>query len=58
MLYNAACCYSRIGEKRQAMRSLKESVMAGLEDYDWIKTDPDFDSLREEPEYLELMKGK
>jgi serine/threonine protein kinase/Flp pilus assembly protein TadD len=58
MLYNAACCYSRIGEKKQALRSLKESVMAGLEDYDWIKTDPDFDTLREEPEYLELMKGK
>jgi serine/threonine protein kinase/Flp pilus assembly protein TadD len=58
MLYNAACCYSRIGEKKLAMKSLKESVMAGLEDYDWIKTDPDFDSLREEPEYIELMKGK
>jgi TolB-like protein/tetratricopeptide (TPR) repeat protein len=58
MLYNAACCYARIGEKKAALSSLGESVMAGLQDYDWIRTDPDFDSLREEPEYLELMKGK
>jgi len=58
MLYNAACCYSRIGEKKAALTSLKESVAAGLEDYDWIKTDPDFDNIRNEPEYVELMKGK
>jgi serine/threonine protein kinase/tetratricopeptide (TPR) repeat protein len=58
MLYNAACCYARIGEKKAALTSLKESVMAGLQDYDWIRTDPDFDSIRTEPEYLELMKGK
>jgi tetratricopeptide (TPR) repeat protein len=58
MLYNAACCYARIGETKAALTSLKESVMAGLQDYDWIRTDPDFDSIREEPEYIELMKGK
>ena len=39
MLYNAACCYSRIGEKKQAVKSLRESVLAGLEDYEWIKTE-------------------
>jgi len=58
MLYNAACCYSRIGDKQLAIASLRESVAAGLEDYDWIKTDPDFDGIRNEPGYIELMKGK
>ena len=58
MLYNAACCYSRIGETQAALSALKESVAAGLEDYDWIKTDPDFNNIRTEPEYLQLMKGK
>ena len=58
MLYNAACCYARIAETKLALKSLKDSVLAGLEDYEWIKTDPDFDSLREEPEYRELMRGK
>ena len=57
MLYNAACCYARIGEKGEALKSLRESVLAGLQDYDWIRTDPDFDSIRDEPEYVELMKG-
>ena len=58
MLYNAACCFARIGDKAAAIGSLLQSVQAGLEDYEWIKTDPDFDSLRNEPEYLELMKGR
>jgi non-specific serine/threonine protein kinase len=58
MLYNAACCYARLGEKGLAIGSLRESITAGLEDYDWIKTDPDFDTLREEPGYIDMMKGK
>jgi len=58
MMYNGACFYSRIGEKRLAIDSLKNSVAAGLEDYEWIKRDPDFDNIRNEPEYMEIMKGK
>ena len=58
MLYNAACCYARLGEKKIAVDTLRASVIAGLEDYDWIKTDPDFDNIREEPGYIEMMKGK
>lgn len=58
MLYNAACCYARLGEKKIAVDTLRDSVIAGLEDYEWIKTDPDFDNIREEPSYIEMMKGK
>ena len=58
MLYNAACCYARLGEKKIAIDTLRASVIAGLEDYEWIKTDPDFDNIREEPGYIEMMKGK
>ena len=58
MLYNAACCYARLGENRLAVDALRNSMAAGLEDYEWIKRDPDFDGIRAEPEYLELMKGK
>jgi len=58
MLYNAACCYARLGEKKIAIDTLRASVIAGLEDYEWIKTDPDFDNIREEPGYIELIKGK
>jgi serine/threonine protein kinase/Tfp pilus assembly protein PilF len=58
MMYNSACFFSRLGEKIIAVDMLKKSIAAGLEDYDWIKTDPDFDGIRNEPGYIELMKGK
>lgn len=58
MLYNAACCYARMKEHRLAVDALKNSMAAGLEDYEWIKRDPDLDAIRNEPEYVELMKGK
>ncbi len=58
MFYNAACAYSRLGQKDSAIEALQKSIVAGLEDYEWIKTDPDFDAIRHEPGYIELMKGK
>jgi TolB-like protein/Tfp pilus assembly protein PilF len=58
MMYNAACSFARLGEKDLAVETLRNSIAAGLEDYEWIKTDPDFDTIRNEPGYIELMKGK
>jgi predicted Zn-dependent protease len=58
MLYNAACFYARIGERQLATRALKGSIAAGYENFAWIKRDPDFDSVRNEPDYVELMRGK
>jgi non-specific serine/threonine protein kinase len=58
MMYNAACLYARLGDARLAARTLKDAVAAGQEDFEWIKRDSDLDSIRGEPEYIELMKGK
>jgi TolB-like protein/Flp pilus assembly protein TadD len=58
MMYYGACLYARVQEKKLAVESLKNAVKAGYENYEWIKRDPDFDNIREEPEYIELMKGK
>ncbi|MCZ6776605.1 MAG: tetratricopeptide repeat protein, partial [Ignavibacteria bacterium] len=58
MMYNAACFYSRLGEKGLALASLKNALSLGYGFYEWIKRDPDLESIREEPEYIELMKGK
>jgi non-specific serine/threonine protein kinase len=58
MMYNAACLYARLGDNHLAVRTLKDAVAAGQEDFDWIKRDPDLDGIRNEPEYLELMKGR
>ncbi len=57
-LYNAACFYARLGEKRLSLDALKNAVITGWVDYEWIKRDPDLESIRIEPEYIELMKGK
>ena len=58
MLYNAACAYARINEKKLAINTLQRIVMAGYEDFDWIKKDPDLENIRNEPEFIELVKGK
>jgi tetratricopeptide (TPR) repeat protein len=58
MLYNAACFYSRVGDKTRAVETLKRSVAGGFGYYDWIKTDPDLENIREEAGYLELLKGR
>jgi tetratricopeptide (TPR) repeat protein len=58
MFYNAACFYSTTGDKPLALQSLKNAIGAGYGFYEWIKRDPDLDHIRNEAEYVELMKGK
>lgn len=58
MLYNGACFYARMGEGERAMESLKSAVESGFENYEWIKRDADLESIRNDPAYKELMKGK
>ena len=58
MFYNVACFYANVGDKAPALQSLKNAISSGYGFYEWIKRDPDLDSIRNEPEYIELMKGK
>jgi adenylate cyclase len=58
MFYNAACFYATIGETSLSLASLKNAITSGYGFYEWIKRDPDLDSIRNEPEYIELMTGK
>jgi TolB-like protein/cytochrome c-type biogenesis protein CcmH/NrfG len=58
MQYNAACFYSTMGEKKLAIEALKKAIASGWQAYEWLKNDPDFDSIRNEPEFIELMRGK
>ena len=58
MMYNAACLYARLGDKELAIKTLKDAIAAGQEDYEWFKRDPDLENIRNEPEFIELMKGK
>lgn len=58
MLYNGACLYAQLGDTKKAVATLRDAIGAGVTNYGWIKHDPDFDPIRKEPEYLELMKGQ
>jgi len=58
MMYYGACLYARLGEKQKSVELLKNAVTHGYENFEWIKRDPDFNSIRGEPEYVELMRGK
>jgi serine/threonine protein kinase/Flp pilus assembly protein TadD len=58
MHYNSACFYAQIGEKQLSLDSLKNAISSGYQNYEWMRRDPDLDSLRNEPEYIELIKGK
>ncbi len=58
MLYNLACLFSRLEEKESAVDYLKEACNAGYQNFEWIKRDSDFDNIRNEPGYIELIKGK
>jgi serine/threonine protein kinase len=58
MHYNSACFYAQIGEKRLSLDSIRNAIASGYQNYEWMKRDPDLDSLRNEPEYIELIKGK
>jgi Flp pilus assembly protein TadD len=58
MLYNASCFYALLKESRLSIGALKEALAAGYQHFEWIQRDSDLDSIRQEPEYIELMKGK
>jgi serine/threonine protein kinase/tetratricopeptide (TPR) repeat protein len=58
MLFNAACFYAQMGEPERSIEMLRKSIEAGYADYEWFMRDPDLDSIRNEPGYLEIVKGK
>jgi adenylate cyclase len=58
MLYNGACLYAQLGEKRRAIDTLREAITAGVENFGWIKNDTDLAALRDDPEFIELTAGK
>lgn len=58
MLYNGACLYSQLGETKRAVATLRDAIAAGVTNFGWMKNDPDLDPIRNDPEFLELVKGQ
>jgi len=55
MLYNGACTFACLGDRKMALEALTRAVDAGFEFAEWIRRDPDLASLRDEPEFKALV---
>jgi phospholipase/carboxylesterase len=54
-IYNLACCYGRLRKADLAVKSLVLAVRAGFRDFELLKRDPDFVSVRDTPEFINLL---
>jgi tetratricopeptide (TPR) repeat protein len=58
MLYNCACLYAQLGEKKRAIQTLKDAIAAGVTNFQWMVRDPDLAGLYDDPEFIELSKDR
>lgn len=56
-LVNAACLRLRAGLKDEALDILERVFGRAWGQLDWVKVDPDYDSLRADPRFLRLLSG-
>jgi tetratricopeptide (TPR) repeat protein len=54
--YNLACTYSLVGQKEKAISILGKALKMTPELVDWSKEDPDFEPIREHPDYKAIYK--
>jgi adenylate cyclase len=56
VLFNGICLFAKDGNKDKAMSLLEITIEKGYGNKEWIKNDPDYDSLRNEPRFKTLIK--
>ncbi len=56
VLYNVACIYSVSGKSEEAITLLERAVAAGFGHLAWIENDSDFDPLRTNERFVELLR--
>jgi TolB-like protein/Flp pilus assembly protein TadD len=54
-LVNGACLYARLGMKEESIALLAEVFGRGWGHKSWIEKDPDYDSLRDDPRFQQLL---
>ena len=55
LYYDYACCYALVGQKKQALAALEQSVLLGYKNYNNMVNDNDLRSLRKDKKYLSLL---
>jgi tetratricopeptide (TPR) repeat protein len=53
-IYNLGCTYALSGKKEKAIELLGQALKVHPDLKDWSQHDPDLESIRNEPKYLEL----
>ena len=53
--YNLACSLARAGCSSEAIRSLSKAILLGYDDLRHLEVDPDLDSLRDHPDFRNLL---
>ena len=54
VLYNAACVFTQIDRRADALEALRKAWEAGYRDAEWTRRDPDLASLHDDPEFEKL----
>jgi tetratricopeptide (TPR) repeat protein len=55
VMYNLACSYARLGDKEKAFEWLRKALQAGFSQVALLKTDADFESLRGDARFSEVL---
>jgi len=55
-LYQAACALARLGRNKEALRFLKKAVDCGFNDAEKVRSEPDFQSLRNTKEFQKILR--
>lgn len=53
--YNLSCSYALMDQIDEAFEALSKAIDFGYRDYEWMKSDTDLDSLREDKRYESLL---
>ncbi len=53
--YNLGCSYALTNHPDEAFEALAKAVELGYGDYDWMKTDPDLNTLHSDPRFESLL---
>jgi len=56
ILYNASCVFAVLGEEDKALAGLQRAIEAGLAGGDWVSHDPDWERLRDDPRFQNLVQ--
>ena len=57
IIYNTACFYALLDDKKTAINHLKKAIVNGFENFEYLKHDPDFFTLQNDPEFINLLNS-